>query len=100
MACCSEGRSCPMHESDSTDSKSVRVISQAEADSCCAASEDDKSSQSSSTFASTLSLAALGTPTILPRSPAGAGQRAAGSAIVPPPPSHVPKHVRLSVFLL
>ena len=99
MACCANGETCPMHKSDSLDSNSARPVSQAEADSCCAASEREQSSQSSSTFASTISLAVLGTPTALAPAPAVAVP-ANGSAVVPLPPSHVPKHVLLSVFLV
>jgi hypothetical protein len=88
-----------MHKSDSPNSSSARTVSQAEADSCCAASEDDQSSQSSSTFASTISLAVLGTPSPLPTA-FDVATRAAGRAAVPVPPSHVPKHVLLSVFLV
>ena len=99
MACCAEGETCPMHKSDSPNSNSAQTVSQAEADSCCAASEDDQSSQSSSTFASTISLAVIGTPRPLPIA-SDIAMRAAGSAAVPLPPRHVPKHVLLSVFLV
>jgi hypothetical protein len=99
MACCSEAGPCPMHKSDSPNSNSSQAVSQAEADSCCAASEDDQSSQSSSTFASTISVAVLGTPSQLPTA-SDVAPRAASRAAVPLPPSHVPKHVLLSVFLV
>jgi hypothetical protein len=99
MACCSEGGACPMHKSDSPNSSSAQTVSQAEADSCCAASEGDQSSQSSSTFASTISLAVLGTPSPLP-TVADVAVRPARTAAVPLPPGHVPKHVLLSVFLV
>jgi hypothetical protein len=99
MACCSKGGACPMHKSDSVDSNSTPAVSQAEADSCCAASEREQSSQSSSTFASTIPLAALDTSTALPTAPTVA-MPANGSAVVPLPPSHVPKHVLLAVFLI
>jgi hypothetical protein len=88
-----------MHKSDSPNSNSAPTVSQAEADSCCAASENDRSSQSSSTFASTISPAVLGTPRALPAVP-DVAVRPAGTAAVPLPPSHVPKHVLLSVFLV
>jgi hypothetical protein len=99
MACCSDGGACPMHKSESAYSNPAQSISQAEADSCCAASEGDQSSQSSSTFASTISLAVLGTPSPLPVAP-DVAMRQAGTAAVPLPPSHVPKHVLHSVFLV
>ena len=95
MACCSEGGACPMHTGD-TDS---RNLSQAEADSCCAATEGDRSNPSPAPFASTISLAVLGslTPALTPTAVA---PRFAGSAASPPASSHVPKHVLLSVFIV
>ena len=99
MACCTENGTCPMHKSDSPNSNSAQTVSQAAADSCCAASEGDRSSQSSSRFASTISLAVLDTPSPLPTI-SDIAMRAAGRAAVPLPPSHVPKHVLLSVFLV
>ena len=88
-----------MHKSDSPNSNSAQTVSQAQADGCCAASEDDQSSPSSSTFASTIPLAALGTSTPL-STLADVAVRPGGTATLPIPPSHVPKHVLLSVFLV
>ena len=88
-----------MHKADSLDPNSARAVSQAEADRCCAASEGDQSSQTSSTFASSMSLAVLGTPTLLPAAPA-VDIGAARSAVLRLPPSHVSKHVLHSVFLV
>ena len=88
-----------MHKSESANSNSAQIVSQAEADSCCAASESGQSSQSSSTFAPAISLAVLDTSgplsTVLP-----VAVHRAGTAGVPLPPRHVPKHVLLSVFLV
>lgn len=98
MACCSDEASCPMHKSDSPNSYSP-TVTQAEADSCCGASEGDQSSQSSSTFASTISLTVLGTPRPLTTA-ADVAVGPTGTAFLALPPSHVPKHVLLSVFLV
>src|SRR4029450_5363447 len=46
MACCAEGAECPM-PSGSHDSASDRVLTQAQADACCAVSGRDRSSPSS-----------------------------------------------------
>ncbi len=99
MACCADGGACAMHTGAAQSSDSKHNVSQAEADSCCAAAEGDRSSPSAAAFASTISLAVLGsaTPAILT---IPASSRSAGSASPPPPPSHVPKHVLLSVFLV
>jgi hypothetical protein len=99
MACCSEEGPCPMHKSDSEDDHSKRVVSQAEADRCCAASERDDSAPSptSPAFSVTLAVALSPVPALLPEpQPHASISRAA----VPIPPGHVPKHVLLSVFLV
>ena len=66
MACCAEANACPMHKSDSPDSDSQRVISQAQADSCCLSSERQEPGPSTPTFAVTISLAVLGPAIVLP----------------------------------
>ena len=99
MACCSDGGACPMHKPDSPDASSARAVSQSEADSCCAASEGEQSSQTGSTFASTISPAVLGSLRLVPAA-SDVVLRMAGRAAVPLPPSHVAKHVLLSVFLV
>lgn len=100
MACCTAGRTCPMHSADSHKAGSGQVLTQAQADSCCAAAQGRDSSPSSQPTATGITIAVLGVPVVLPASvPAlvvSDGWRR--SAPLRPPP--VPKHVLLSVFLL
>lgn len=99
MACCAEGGSCPMHQPAGQDSGSSRVVSQAEADSCCAASESDDSTPSASNFVPTVSLAAVASPVLLVVLPTRASFDF-WRAPTPRPGSQVPKHLLLSVFLI
>lgn len=98
MACCSEDGPCPMHKSEPED-RSTRVVTQAEADRCCAASEHEDStpSQSNVAFFVTLAVALNSIPGLLPAPEAHAD---IWRASVPIPTGHVPKHVLLSVFLV
>jgi hypothetical protein len=99
MACCTNGTKCPMHKSESRGSHSTHVISQAQADSCCAAA-------SSRTQASTSDVVfALSGPTTLPASasvvvPVAVAALQEWRALVPLPVSPVPKHLLLSVLLV
>lgn len=99
MACCVDGGSCPMHESESADDNSTRVVTQADADRCCAAAEPDQSSPSPSgaAFVVTLAIVVSPVPAFLP-----ALERHAEvwRASAPEPAPHTPKHVLLSVFLV
>ena len=99
MACCSDDGPCPMHKSDSEDDESKRVVSQAEADRCCAASERDDStpSPSSAGFFVALGIVLSPVPALLPDPQAHVEL---WRASVPIPPAHVPKHLLLSVFLV
>jgi hypothetical protein len=98
MACCSEDGPCPMHKSESEDGP-TRVVTQAEADRCCAASEHEDStpSQSNAGFFLTLAVALSPIPGLLPAPEAHAD---IWRASVPIPTGHVPKHLLLSVFLV
>src|SRR5689334_22054788 len=66
MACCADGVECPMHKGDSLHSGSNRVLTQTQADSCCASSESKTSNQSSLTFVAAITAAVLGVGTVLP----------------------------------
>jgi hypothetical protein len=97
MACCSD-ESCPMHKSD--ESGSTRVLTQADADRCCAASEQDDATPSPSNL---LNLITLGF--VLNSAPAGLSvpehhHAEIWRASVPIPIPHVSKHLLLSVFLV
>jgi hypothetical protein len=98
MACCSDDGPCPMHKSEFEDGP-TRVVTQAEADRCCAASEHEDStpSQSNAAFFVTLAIAVSPIPGLLPAPEAHAD---IWRASVPIPASHVPKHLLLSVFLV
>lgn len=100
MACCSEGAPCPMHKGESQSSGSGRVISQAQADACCASSEQKTSSQSSPTFVAAISSAVLGTGIALPATVPALVLSDGWRTVAPIPAAHVPKHVLLSVFLV
>jgi hypothetical protein len=99
MACCADGGACPMHESDSHAADSTRVITQAEADSCCAASEQAGSAASESVFVLSVSLASVSSPIsfVLPAAPS---RPDAWRALEPVPGAHVPRHLLLSVLLV
>ena len=99
MACCADGCECPMHKGDSHGSGSERVLTQAQADSCCASSESKNSNLFSPTFVTAFT-AVRGDGIILPANvPAlvlSDGWRTSAPIHIEP----VPKHVLLSVFLV
>ncbi|HJR60449.1 MAG TPA: hypothetical protein VJ813_13640 [Vicinamibacterales bacterium] len=88
-----------MHNSDFERGGSKRIVSQAEADSCCALSERDDSAPSPSQLAFSVTLAiVLGPGGVLipePEAPADTG-----CTSLPVPDARVPKHLLLSVFLV
>jgi hypothetical protein len=100
MACCTEGGECPMHKGHSDESGSERVVTQAQADACCAASERDQSNSSNPTAPAAISAAVLGTGVVLPAVTPSLvltdGWRTDAPIRSPP----VPRHVLLSVFLV
>jgi hypothetical protein len=94
--CCQDGV-CPLHHRENSAPRTQ--ISQAAADDCCAQSERHESSPSQTVFAPTVTLAVIHSlpPVVLnlvPTVPRSAPLEA------PSPPSHVPTHVLLSVFLI
>jgi hypothetical protein len=99
MACCAE-EDCPMHEGRSDEFSSQHVVTQAQADACCAASERDQSDSTNPTVLAAISAAVLGAGVVLPASPPTLvltdGWRT-GSFI---PITPVPRHILLSVFLV
>jgi hypothetical protein len=99
MACCAENDSCPMHKSDSSAGDTMRVVSQADADRCCALSSADDSAPSPAAFAFTSPLAIVASPVpfVLPQPQT---YHQFGRSLVPSPPADVPRHVLLSVFLV
>lgn len=95
MACCEVGIQCTMHES-MTD-EAVPAPSQADADRCCAESESDDSSAPSPNFALKVSPAVPMSAVVFLVAPVASTLHPRDSL---PPPSHVAKHVLLSVFLV
>jgi len=99
MACCTNGTRCPMHKSAPRRSGSTHVISQAQADNCCAAaSSRSQASTADPTFV-------LSNATALPASasvvvPVAVPALQEWRALVPLPVSPVPKHLLLSVLLV
>ena len=100
MACCSEGHECPMHKGDSQSSGSERVLTQAQADSCCASSERKNSDQSKPSYATAITAPVLGVGMVLPASVPALVLSNAWRTSPPLPVALVPKHVLLSVFLV
>ena len=99
MACCTNGTTCPMHKSESHDRSSKRVISQAQADSCCAATSTRtlSSSENRTSVAVSATAVRLSETLVVPTNlPALQEWR----AFVPLPVSPVPKHLLLSVLLV
>jgi hypothetical protein len=101
MACCEEGRNCPMHTRETDDSGSGKVLTQADADSCCLVSEGRKSSDTQvPTFAAALSFAVMGPGVVLPASVPALVVSDGWRMVLPIPTTPVPRHVLLSVFLV
>ena len=99
MACCIDGTTCPMHKSDSHEHSSKRVVSQAQADSCCAAAAQGRDSAAAgSTFAVSGVIALV--PVTVFTVPTSAIASQEWRALVPLPVSSTPKHLLLSVLLV
>jgi hypothetical protein len=98
-ACCTGDGHCPMHHSASERPGVKRVVTQAEADTCCASSERDESAPSSAPLALSIVLALAPGPVLFSVPEAGPAI-GAWRTLVPLPAAHVPKHVLLSVFLV
>jgi hypothetical protein len=101
MACCSGAGDCPMHGSTVPGAGSERVITQAQADSCCAASDTNESTPSIAVYSLSPS-AVLVSSTLHTVAPIMAPPSFfdAWRTHVPLPRGHVPKYVLLSVFLI
>jgi hypothetical protein len=99
MACCAENDSCPMHKPGSSAEDVMRVVSQADADRCCASSSTDDSAPSPAAFAFTSPLAIVASPVpfVLPEPQT---YHQFWRSLVPSPPTDVARHVLLSVFLI
>ena len=100
LACCADGGECPMHKGDSHRSGSERVLTQVQADSCCASSEGRNSNQSTPSFVTAITAAVLGVGVVLPANLDALVRRDAWRRSAPIPLAPVPRHVLLSVFLV
>jgi hypothetical protein len=100
MACCADGGECPMHKGNSHRSGSTRVITQVQADSCCASAAGQNSDQSDPSFGTAITAAVLGVGVVLPANVPALVLSDAWRASAPMPVAPVPKHVLLSVFLV
>ena len=100
MACCADGVECPMHKGDSHRSGSERVLTQAQADSCCASAEGHSSNQSNPSFVTAITAAVLGVGVVLPANVPALVLSDAWRTSAPIPIAPVPKYVLLSVFLV
>jgi len=99
MFCCTERGHCPMHK-DAPHSGGTRLVTQAEADSCCASSKSHDANPSTPMSIVVISGAVLGPGVVVPDiAPAlvlsDAWRRAAPIALTP-----VPRQALLSVFLV
>ena len=88
-----------MHNGESHRSRSARVVTQAEADTCCASSEREESTPSTA-FAAAISIAVLGPGILLPAHVPALVLSDDWRTVSPLPTTPVPKHVLLSVFLV
>jgi hypothetical protein len=99
MACCMNSTSCPMHKSDTHKHSSTRVVSQAQADSCCAAAAQRRDSPAAgSTFAASGVIALV--PVAAFAVPVSGFMSQEWRALVPLPVSSTPKYLLLSVLLV
>ncbi len=89
-----------MHKGESQGTGATRVITQAQADSCCASSEGERSGQSHPGSVTTISIAVLGTGVVLAVPVPALVLSDAWRATAPIPFAAIPKHVLLSVFLV
>jgi hypothetical protein len=100
MACCSKGGDCPIHEGDRHHSEGANLLTQTQADSCCASSQGEHSNQSSPTFVVVISGAVLGPGVVVPVTSPALVLSDAWRTVLPIPIAPVPKHILLSVFLV
>ena len=100
MACCADGAECPMHMGNSHSSASQRVLTQAQADSCCAAAEGHRSNRLHPSLVTVITAAVLGVGVVVPAGVPALVLSSAWRRSAPIPIAPVPRHVLLSVFLV
>jgi hypothetical protein len=100
MDCCTEDCACPMHEGQTHSSDSGKVLTQGQADSCCASSEREDSSHSNPSILAPISNVVLGEGVIIPPPIPSLVLSDNWRTAVPIPAAPVARHVLLSVFLV
>ena len=100
IACCSGSGDCPMHRSTQPGAGAETIVTQAQADSCCAASDSNPSAPSGEAFSLPLSAALVASTFSTLASIMAPASRDAWRTHVPLPVGQVPRHVLLSVFLI
>ena len=100
MACCANEAECPMHRDDSHRPESGRVLTQAQADDCCASAEGQNSNQSNPSFVAAITIAVLGAGVVVPANVPALVLSDAWRTSAPIPIAPVARHVLLSVFLV
>jgi hypothetical protein len=96
-SCCASD-DCPMHRSDGDDSTGATMVSQAQADSCCASAERGNATPSASPHVSSFPVAVLTSP--IPALGSDVAAFRTRNSRTPTDVSPVPKHLLLSVFLI
>jgi hypothetical protein len=99
MACCMNGTTCPMHKSDAHEHSSMRLISQAQADSCCAAAAQQREEAAAGSIFATSGVIVLAPVTVF-TTPTGTFASQEWRALVPLPALSLPRHLLLSVLLV
>lgn len=100
MECCAD-EDCPMHKGGTSDaSRSAHVLTQAEADACCAMSEGKQSETSSPTAVVSLAAPVLDAGVVLPPSLPARLLAERWRRDAPGIDPSVPRHILLSVFLV
>jgi hypothetical protein len=100
MACCAHERQCPMRHSTPPGGRvGSTILTQAQADSCCARSERNPSTPSNSSHAGTVALVVLSTLVSVPP-PDAPRVHEAWRIVIPVSVSTIPRHLVLSVFLV
>jgi hypothetical protein len=89
-----------MHKGDSDGSGPDRVLTQAQADSCCASSERENSDQPIPTSIAPVSSAVLGAGVVLPASVPALVLSDGWRTVTPIPTTPVPKYILFSVFVV
>src|SRR5215831_2168960 len=93
MECCAHEEQCPMH-ADGDESVSHGMVTQTQADTCCALSQGSPSTPSSSSQIAPVTFVVVSTPVSM-LVPYLAPFRSGWPAVVPIAPSPVPRHLLL-----